>query len=191
MPNKKPFYKKWWFWVLVIIIIIAIAAIAGSRTNQNTTVTDLNSTSSTPSDNTSTSSTPTASSSNPGFSDTFSFDNLSLTFLPSYSFTVLNNQFSDANGQTVLVLPLTIKNDSTESKNLNMYSYHVFGPNGTELESESAYFMDDSADFAGKLQPGASYTKNLYVLFDGNGTYKIEFGIFNTEVTVDLDIVQQ
>ena len=41
--------------------------------------------------------------------------------------------------------------------------------------------VDDTVDYAGDLRSGASYTKYLYFLYDGNGTYAIEFNNCFTE----------
>ena len=193
---QKPFYKTGWFWTLVVITIIVIVAIVGFmsfRSKVDTAISEAtNSLQQAYESTTNTNSTNqnNSSSGNVGLGETFSYDGLSLTLLPSYSFTVLQNEFSADNGKTILVLPITVKNDSSESTNLNMYAYEVYGPAGTQLSSESAYFQEESVDFAGKLQPGASYTKNIYVPFEGNGTYKIEFGLLNTDVTAEFEITQ-
>lgn len=120
----------------------------------------------------------------------FSFDKLTLNVSPNYSFKTIDNIYSENNGKTVVALPITITNNDDKAKSLNMYSYKVYGAGGVELEKPSSYFMDDSSDFAGNLQPGVSYTKNLYFLYDGNGTYKIEFGYYNIEAIVSINITK-
>ena len=90
-------------------------------------------------------------------------------------------------GSTVVKVPITVKNLSSETHSLNMFYYSIFGSKGRELDSVSSYF-DDSVDFAGELRNGASYTKYLYFLYDGNGTYAIEFDNFSTKVIVEFNI---
>lgn len=116
----------------------------------------------------------------------FTFDDLELT-LGNVSFTSIKNSFSEDNGKTVVKVPITVKNVSSETHSLNMFYYHAFGSQGTQLDNESAYF-DDSVDFAGDLRSGASYTKYLYFLYDGDGDYSIEFDDFETEVTVEFKV---
>ncbi len=56
-----------------------------------------------------------------------------------------------------------------------------------QLESAAPYF-DDVIDYTGDLRSGASYTKYFYILYDGNGTYSIEFDNWSTELTVEFQI---
>lgn len=167
-------YKKWWFWVILVLITAGIGGGANVAKNNN--------------ENTNAPSSTSNKGNNYAPGEEFMFDGLALNLSPSYSFAVIDNMFSEDNGKTVVVIPTTIKNNSSEAKSLNMYSYKGYGVNGVELTKPSAYFMDDSVDFGGNLQPGASYTKNLYFLYDGNGEYKIEFGYYKTEASVTINI---
>lgn len=117
----------------------------------------------------------------------FEFDDLEITISSDYSFVTVNNQFSDYNGKDVVKIPISVKNLSSESNHLNMFYYNVFGSEGSELRSLSAYF-DESIDYAGDLQPDASYTKYIYALYDGDGKYVIEFDNYKEKKSVQLDI---
>ena len=119
--------------------------------------------------------------------DTFEFDDLEITILSDYSFTTVNNQFSEYNGKDVVKIPIKVKNISDDSNHLNMFYYNVFGTQGSELKTLSAYF-DESIDYAGDLQPDASYTKYIYVLYDGDGKYVIEFDNYRVKKSVDINI---
>ena len=80
-----------------------------------------------------------------------------------------------------------MKNNKDENHNLNMFYYKTFGSQGTELDDISAYF-DDEVGWAGELRPGASYTKAFYLLYDGDGTYAIEFNDWFNTVTVEFEV---
>lgn len=176
--DKTPVYKKWWFWV---IIVICLAGIGGASTMKKDEQNNNGQSASS-----SNSSVKKDNSYAPG--EEFSFDSLTLKISPEYSFSTIDNMFSDDNGKTVVVIPVTVTNNSDSAKSLNMYSYKGYGTEGVELSKPSAYFMDESVDFAGDLQPGSSYTRNMYFLYDGNGTYKIEFGYYKTEASVSINI---
>ena len=123
-----------------------------------------------------------------GLGETFTFDDLEITLENNISFTKIDNEFSEYNGQDVVKLPITVKNIKDETHSLNMFYYSIYGSKGTELSTVSSYF-DDSVDFAGDLRSGASYTKYLYFLYDGNGKYAIEFSeIFGAKTTVEFDV---
>lgn len=122
-----------------------------------------------------------------GLNDTFTFDDLEITIGDNIEFTKVNNQFSDYDGKTVVKLPITVKNIKDETHSLNMFYYSIFGTEGIELDSLSAYF-DDAVDYAGDLKNGGSYTKYLYFLYDGDGEYSIEFDNYSSKVIVEFDV---
>ena len=121
------------------------------------------------------------------FNEKFKFDDLEIKIGSNYSFDTVKNSFSEYNNKRVVKLPVTVKNLSTETHNLNMFFYSIFGSKGTEMDSLGAYF-DNDVNFAGKLRSGASYTKYMYFLYDGNGKYTIEFDNYSEKITVELDI---
>ena len=128
------------------------------------------------------------------FGSTIVFDDLEITSGTDYHFETLSNEYSDLNGRSVIVLPVTVKNLKEETHSLNMFYYTFFGSQGQELDMVSTYFMFDGAnvvDFAGDLRPGASYESNFYFLYDGDGTYVIEFDNWSSEVEAEFDIVMQ
>ena len=123
-----------------------------------------------------------------GLGETFTFDDLEITLGNNISFTKIDNEFSDYDGQDVVKLPITVKNIKEETHSLNMFYYSTYGSMGTEISTVSSYF-DDSIDFAGDLRSGASYTKNLYFLYDGNGKYAIEFNdVWSPKITIEFDV---
>lgn len=128
------------------------------------------------------------------FGSTIVFDDFEITFGTDYHFETISNEYSDYNGRSVVVLPVNVKNIGDETHSMNMFFYKFFGSQGTELEMVSTYFMFDGADvvdFKGELRPGSSYDSNFYFLYDGDGTYYIEFDDFFTEIEAEFDIVMQ
>ena len=121
--------------------------------------------------------------------DTFTFDGLELTLDSNYSFTTIKNRYSEHNGKSVIKLGVNVKNVSSEKHKLNMFYYDVFGSQGVELASVSAYF-DNAIDYAGELKPSASYKSNFYFLYDGDGKYSIDFDNYDEELSVEFDITK-
>ena len=91
------------------------------------------------------------------------------------SFTTVSNKYATYYGKDIVRIPLTIKNLSKEAQHLSTYGVTVFGSKGTEVETADAYFDDSLSWKAGDLDTGASYTKAFYAVYDGNGTYKVDF----------------
>ena len=185
--DKKPVYKKWWFWVIIVVVVIGI----GGATSNSNKSSDPNNSSDTSSTNTNDSKPISSTNNTLALGETFEFDNLDITLGQDYSFTTLDNQFSDKNGATIIKLPITVVNKKDETHSLNMFYIHSFGTQGTELDSVSAYFTEDCVEFAGDLRPGASYTKYLYLVYDGDGTYAVEFSqIYGGKTTVEFNITK-
>lgn len=99
------------------------------------------------------------------------FDDLELSF-GQYTFTTVDNRFSDYYKKTVVKIPVTIKNVSDEPHRLSIFDYQLFGASGAESENISYYFDDDVSD-GGDLLPGSSYIKYFHILYDGDGVYTI------------------
>ena len=70
-----------------------------------------------------------------------------------------------------------------------MFYYDVYGSQGTEVKSLNSYF-DENIDDAGDLRSGASYTKYIYFLYDGNGKYDIEFDNWSEHKVVEFNITK-
>lgn len=117
--------------------------------------------------------TEPSSSSDVGLNDTFGFDGFDITFSDALEWSTLNNQFSDRNGADVFKIPFTLKNLRDESEAFNSFYATLFAPDGTKIESISAYF-DDAMSLTDKLRPGATLTKFMYFEYKGDGEYVIE-----------------
>lgn len=110
-----------------------------------------------------------------GVDETFEYDGLEITIGSNYTISTINNEYyTDDNGKEEIKLPITIKNISDDTNSLNSFSYKIYGSAGTIVESY--YTMsDDDLLGAGDLRSGASYTKYLYFIYDGDGEYVMEF----------------
>lgn len=119
--------------------------------------------------------------------DTFKFDDLEITLGKDITYTTITNEFSEYNGKDVIKIPITVKNLKEETHSLNMFYYKVYGSQGSQMNNVSHYF-DDGIDQAGDLRTGASYTKNIYFLYDGNGKYSLEFDNWSDKILIEFDI---
>ena len=124
-----------------------------------------------------------------GLGDKLVFDGLELTFDSNYSFTTIENRYSDYNERSVIKLGVTVKNISSQKNSLNMFYYDLFGSQGTELSSITAYF-DDTIDYAGDLKPEASYKSYFYILYDGDGNYSIDFDNSSQEISLEFNVTK-
>lgn len=102
--------------------------------------------------------------------------------------TTVENQYSDHNGASVVAIPITVVNNSDETKGLNMFYFKVFGSNGTELDTISTYFTESDIEWAGEARSGATMESTMHILYDGDGEYVIEFDNFAEQVEVKLPI---
>jgi len=127
-----------------------------------------------------------------GLGDTFQFDGSSglveLTFGTTITFTTVDNSFSDIDGEYVIVIPVTMTNVGEETGGLNMFDITAFGSSGTSLESVDAFFMDDDIRWGNDLRPGATLDSYLHILYDGDGEYVIEFGLFGDTPELVFDV---
>jgi ankyrin repeat protein len=115
------------------------------------------------------------------------FAGFTITFSSTVKWTRVNNSLSTLNGAVIVGIPVTVKNVSDQTATLNMFSYKVFGSQGTTLRSVNAFF-EDNIDFMGALRPGASKTSMLYMPFDGNGNYYVAFDEYPEKLEVKLPI---
>lgn len=125
--------------------------------------------------------------SEPQNSNSVLFDDLEITVDPSITLAEISNQFSELDGSTALVVPVTIKNTGDETSSLNMFYAKYFGSKGTELDS-LYFFFDDGSDLFKDIRPGASITANYYMLYDGDGTYYLTFNSFSETKEIAIEV---
>lgn len=178
--------------VLIAVIILSIIGFFISVDSENT-----ESSKTKPSTNGVTTNTNSESSSNQkddstnknmyGLSSNFIFDDLEITIGNEIAYEKINNRYSENHGKTVVKVPIAIKNMKGETHSLNTFYYKAFGSQGTQIDN-AGYYFDDSVEEAGELRNNASYTKYFYLLYDGNGTYAIEFDDWSEKITVEFAV---
>lgn len=127
---------------------------------------------------------------NPTLGSTFTFDGLEITFDDNYTFTTVDNEFSEYYQQDVVRVGFTITNISDETTSLNMFYWTLFGPSGTEANDVGSYFDDDAFWNSGEMKPGASMNLAFYMVYEGDGTYSIDFDNYSENVSVEFDVVK-
>lgn len=126
------------------------------------------------------------------FEDTFNFEgfygDFQISIGNNYSFTYVDNEFSDKHLKPVVRIPITIKNIGTEIAHLHSPSdYEFFDSTGVQTTTSLyVYFINDFDD--GKyletaIRPGASLTVPIYMLYSGDGDYYVLFKYFGTSST--------
>ena len=123
----------------------------------------------------------------PTLGSTIEFDDLSIQLGEGIETTQFSNQFSEHDGETVVVLPVSITNNSGEAKGLNMFYVKEFGSKGTELDSVFTYF-DNDVRMMGEARSGATLTGSLCFLYDGNGDYYLTFNNFRNKIEVKVPV---
>ena len=106
--------------------------------------------------------------------DTFLFDGLEITIGAVLGWTIVDNQFSDLDGSDAFYLLITLTNLTASPRGLDRFYFSVFGAEGMRLEDVSPFFERDFA-WADDILPDESLSSFLYVLYDSDGGYLIEF----------------
>lgn len=106
--------------------------------------------------------------------ETLEVEGIEITIADSISWGRINSRWSDLDGEYYFYLPVTITNVSDESNGFP-WSFDIFGPNGSTLDSITWEVEADDISRAGDILPDASLTEYLHVLFAQDGEYIIEF----------------
>ncbi len=188
---KKPFFKKWWFWVIIIVIGIGVFGQSGDETKKAEK----------PAGEKVEAEKTTEKKEEPKekvkedkaltLGDSFDFDGFNVKLSSDYSFAKIENQFSEHDGKDAIVLPVTITNNSGETKSFNMFYFSTFDQTGNKTDGVSSYF-DNSIDFSGEMRDGAVKDTNFHILYSEDGDYYIEFKKPGGEkIEVKLPIVKK
>lgn len=105
--------------------------------------------------------------------ESFDINGYNLTFGANYKLATITNQFYDQYGKSVIGVPLTEINNTSNPGTFNEFSINIYSSNGQELSWSVGALFDDSKVKAKKIMPGASQTSYLYFLYDGPGEYQI------------------
>ena len=119
--------------------------------------------------------------------ETFSFMNLEVTIENVEKILTIDKELSNDHGKEVLKVPIKVTNKSDKPDHLSMFFYKMYNPKGEEIISKGSYY-DDSIDFAPDLEPNESYKKYLYIPYEENGNYTLEFNNLSKKIKIILNI---
>lgn len=114
------------------------------------------------------------------------YDGLEIT-ATGYTFTTVDNMFSEYNGKPVVRLQFSLKNTEDSANKLSYLDLKAFDPSGVETKGLDTYF-DDSTWNSPNLQKNASGTAAYYFAYTTNGEYSITFGMLDTYVTLKFTV---
>ncbi len=104
------------------------------------------------------------------------FGQFQISLVPNAELKIdtLNHESAKHNGETVVGVPVLVKNISKETAELNHLDIALYGAKGIELDRVHYYFDDGDRAFT-SLRPGAEIDGYIYLLYDGNGEYYLSF----------------
>ena len=122
-------------------------------------------------------------------SGTVLFDGFQLTLGKNYEIIKDTKTSSGYYGADVIKLPVTIKNVSASSDHLNMFYYDYIAPDGSIIDSLRNDFGSavDAIDYV-HVNSGDSKIQYFYILYKGNGKYKIKFSNYKEEKSIEFVI---
>src|SRR5690554_1745955 len=119
----------------------------------------------------------------------FEYDGLDI-IATGYSFTVLENQYSEHYQKPVVRIEFTVKNLMDKANNLSFLDIKTFDPLGKEADDLDVYF-EDSIWTAEDLNKDSEGIVAIYFVYTSDGEYKINFGLFATYLTLKVNIQKQ
>lgn len=119
--------------------------------------------------------------------ETFSFMNFDITIGNITGFLKIDKELSNDHGKEIFKVPISVTNKNKEAEHFSMFYYKMYNPEGKEILSKGSYY-DDALDYAPDLEPNDSYDKYLYIPYEGDGSYLLEFNNFSNKVKIVLDI---
>ena len=122
------------------------------------------------------------------FNSTFTFRGMEITFRHGYRFEILDSPFNVRHGATLIAVPVTVRNVSSESRGLSEFDITVFNPQGTQ-QPRTVTYRDDDVTWRGNIRPNATLNGYVYFLYEGAGEYWIElFVLSGRDIEVKLPI---
>ena len=85
------------------------------------------------------------------------------------------------NGTPVIGVPVTITNNSGETKMPDAYLIELYGPKGLEQTGMAPYYFDDSIINVSNLRPGATVDAMIYFVDEGAGEYVAVFNNYSDQ----------
>lgn len=118
----------------------------------------------------------------------FKFDGLEMVLDYGIQFKTIENRYSEYNGETVIAIPTSVKNISGKTHGLNTYTYRHFGPDGTQTPTSISVYFQDSVDDIGDMRNGAIDYGYMYILYEGDGDYIVEFNNYTERIEVTIPV---
>ena len=120
---------------------------------------------------------------------TVTFDGFEITLGNNYEIIVDDKTYSGHYGESVIKLPATIKNVSADGDHLNMFYYYYYAPDGTKIDSVRNDYGSaaDAIDYV-HVSRGLSKVQYFYILYKGDGKYKIDFKNTKDQKAIEFTI---
>ena len=120
---------------------------------------------------------------------TVTFDGFEITLGNNYEMITDEKTYSGHYGESVIKLPATIKNVSASGDHLNMFYYYYYAPDGEKIDSVRNDFGSaaDAIDYV-HVASGESKIQYFYILYKGDGKYKIDFKNTKEQKTIEFTI---
>jgi len=120
---------------------------------------------------------------------TFEVDGLELTLSNNIGYSRVRERYADYNNELVFSIPTTVKNVGTGSNTFDGWLLTVFTPDGTSGNYLGGWVYQDTNILSkGAIQPGTTIEGSLYILYDEDGEYILEFDDFDNKVIVKIAI---
>jgi len=123
-----------------------------------------------------------------GLGETFEFDGLEITLSDEIGFAIFRDRWSDRDGSYMFYIPATVTNIGNISNGLHEWSFTIFSPEDVSIDSISWEMAETSITLVGSVQPDATKTGNIYVLYSEDGEYVIEFNNGYTVIEVVFEL---
>jgi hypothetical protein len=107
----------------------------------------------------------------------------------TWSWSQINNTASANNGALVVGIPMTATNNDEQTRVLSGVYCKVTGPTGQTQADISGYYPSDDILQMGSISVGAVQQGVIHVLFQGPGTYTVQFDNLlgrKTQISVEI-----
>lgn len=114
--------------------------------------------------------------------DSFEFDGFQVTIGSTYSFDSIS-------GTDVVVLPISLKNNSDYAKKFNTFYVNYYNSEGLVTSSRGSFF-DDSLEKIGSINSKDTVNTKMYFTYDKDGGYEIEFNKITQQIKVSFVVTK-
>lgn len=107
--------------------------------------------------------------------DTVTVAGFEITFSNELTIELIDNEYSQYNGEYLIGIPTHVKNTSGESGSFNTLYLTPFGPDGNQTDTFISIETDNTLGYDGEMRDGAEKDSVYYIIYKGDGEYVIEF----------------